>query len=310
MELILNRDCPIFDTINRRHLHRLLDVVVRGWHTIAHPPPEQLQDLVGEDAWSVYGDLILASYKTAASGRRLNGPRACTSCDAEALANFLCLPTLILLENPRSDGEFLHMVARVLLPRIVRNLRGANASVEIHHGGGITEIAREIPRLSQRYSRWRPEGLPARFVVFTDSDAKSPGRPDGNAVKVAAVARDAGVACHTLEQRSIENYIPDTALAEYASVRRDRTESVAVITGLDVPARNHYPMKAGLPAQVDESREDETLYPAGTPREFGLGDFVDDFLEVSGRNVTRSDLRSRDVSGDLDRLLDLVEENI
>jgi hypothetical protein len=83
---------------------------------------------------------------------------------------------------------------------------------------------------------------------------------------------------------------------------------VALITSLAPPARDHYPMKGGLDAQ--ELEETGALYPAGTALGHKLGDFIVDFLANFSHVVTARDLQWRDGVGELDQILDTVEENL
>jgi hypothetical protein len=311
VDLALSDTCPIFKTGNERYLHRLLDRILQGWHILASPDPVRLQQLLSVETWRIYGIFLTSSYKGATTSfRTLAHPADCASCDVDSLSLFLNLPTVLLVENAKSDGDFIKAVANRLKPRLNGSLRGAYQSVQIYQGGGIGELPREITRISERYILHRPNGLPPRFLVVADSDAKQPGQPSGDASLVAKAARTTSIDCHILEKRSIENYIPDEALAGFARKRPHLRDAVTAITSLSGAARDHYPVKGGLPGDISKSTEIESLYPTGFPRELGLSNFVTDFLNVSRDNLTKNNLVERDSGGDLKRLLGMLERNI
>jgi hypothetical protein len=311
VDLSLSDNCPIFKLGNERHLYHLLYSIVQGWHILANPDPARLQQLLSAEAWATYGIFITKSYKGATTSfRTLAHPGDCGSCNVESLSQFLNMPTVLLVENAQSDGEFIVAVASRLRPRLNRSLRSDRQSVEIFQGGGIGELPREISRISGHYLQRRPKGLPSRFLVVADSDAKRPGRPSRDAALVAEAARKSSVDCHILQKRSIENYIPNEALDGYAHKRPHLREAVNTIKNLSGAARDHYPLKGGLPSDISTSTEVESLYPAGTPRGMGLSNFMSDFLKHAQEQLTENNLDERDPSGDLHNLLDFLERNI
>jgi hypothetical protein len=214
-----------------------------------------------------------------------------------------------LVENATSDGEFLQLVMAKLRPTLVRKTTGAHPQVQLTQAGGISELPKETLRLGGRYASIRPAAnLPPRFIVIADSDGKTPGDQSADARKVIQTASSIGVSYHILRKRSIENYIPDPALQAYVSARKDRSAAVAVIASLEAPARDHYPMKIGLPEC--DARERPSIYPSDLQASVGLGDFVVDLLTHFKHAVYAEDLRARDGAQELDVLLDLIEENI
>jgi hypothetical protein len=143
---------------------------------------------------------------------------------------------------------------------------------------------------------------------MSDSDAKHPGDISAQALDVKRTSRELGVTAHVLQKRSIENYIPDDALIDFASTRVDRQWAVQKITSLPPPARDHYPMKDGLTdSDIEHSKG---LYPEGFPRNLKLGDFMHDFLDNFSYTLENFSLRQRDGVGELDLLLDALEQNL
>ena len=49
-----------------------------------------------------------------------------------------------------------------------------------------------------------------------------------------------------LQKRTIENYVPDDTLLNYASVRQHKQSAADYITKIKGKARDHYPIKRGL----------------------------------------------------------------
>jgi hypothetical protein len=259
--------------------------------------------------WSIFGELIEQKYKavTNALGRWVR-VADCSGCLPRHLAEFCDLPTLLLVENVETDGEFIRMVVAKLRPRLRGHFGGTHPLIKVEQGGGIAELVKEINRHGQLYGSVRPHGhVPARVVAVADSDAPSPGRPSADANAVRRAATKAGVATHVLTKRTIENYIPDEALHRYAESRRHLLAAVQTITSLPTPARDHYPMKDGL---KDKDRLDG-LYPDDLPSDLGLGDrFMRDLLTHYSYMIEARELRIRDGAGELDDLLRLLEDNL
>ena len=307
---MISNTCPIFRPENEAALHHLLNKVAANWHVIALPDPERLQGLMHDNTWRVYGEWLTQAYKTTVNRpRRWIGPSDCQSCDPERLAEYCALPVLILVENVASDGEFLKLITAKLRPALGRRFSGTYPQVQLTQAGGITELPKETLRLGGRYAAARPAvDLPSRFIVIADSDGHVPGDQSADARKVAEVAQRIGVSYHVLHKRSIENYIPDPALRAYADTRKDRKAAAELVSSLPRHARDHYPMKSGL--SEHDLVEGSSIYPPHLPLSIGLGDFVVDLLTHFGHSVYAGDLLDRDGEGELNGLLDLVEENI
>jgi len=309
MILALAEHCPLFAAENKHLLHQLLGTVVRRWHVVAAPAPDRFRRLVTSDLWADYGEYIEQSYKTATTAMGgLLRPNDCGGCAPALLVDFCMLPALLIVENATTDGEFFRAVLGVLRPRVISYFNGPYPRIQIENAGGIGEMPKEIRRHGKRYSIARPGGVALpRIVAVADSDATEPGQETADARAVRQAADEAGCAVHILGKRSIENYVPDTALRSYARTRRDRAPAVDVITALPPVARDHYPMKRGLPPS-DERPE---IYPAEVPAGFGLGDgFIADLLANFTHTLDAQGLRERDPAGELTELLDLLEGNL
>jgi len=231
----------------------------------------------------------------------------CNTCDPDHVAHFYSVPLIVIVENAATDGEWLNMVARHLRPSLRYLLKLDKNMVDIRQAGGIGEIPKEIRRLATERSKIRPSGAPIRIVAIADSDAKVPGQPSIQANDVRATAAEHDVASHILSKRTIENYIPDSALKAYCNTRKDQKDAANLISTLTGPARDHYPVKAGL---SQKELDATAIYPDDTPLEVGMGDFILDLLENFSWTIEGHELRARDGSAELDQVLDTLEENL
>ncbi len=91
-------------------------------------------------------------------------------------------------------------------------------------------------------------------------------------------------------------------------MRRDKAPVVELLWNLSPTAHDHYPLNHGL--SQEESFANADLYPAGVPIRLGLGDFISGFLRDFSHCVNSQDLRRRDGRGELEELLDVLEENL
>jgi hypothetical protein len=83
--------------------------------------------------------------------------------------------------------------------------------------------------------------------------------------------------------------------------------AIRQVVALPRPARDHYPMKSGLERSSDEL--ESGLY-SGCDLRAGLGDFMADLIANFYYSITANELRGRDGCGELDSLLDELEENL
>lgn len=288
----------------------MLATVADGRLTIATPSPRRLRELIHPALLQVYEPVLDTAYKRATVGGPLHMPSDCTSCPPERLKQYLCAPTVLLVENRNIDGTFLVHAAKQLTPRISRQLSTAQ-HVDVRHAGGNGEMPREVAALGRQYARYWIPGLPPRVLAVTDSDAKQPGAESRYARAVRIAAETAGVDVHVLQMRTIENYVPDEAVRAYGYRFRDSLPAAETITSLQPPARDFYPMKAGLPSDADVSEESEGLFPPGIGRKLGMGDrFMAGVNSTLLHLVDRTPLRERDHASDLASLVDKIEGNL
>ncbi len=309
MRIALSKNCPIFHPNNEIYLHSLLRTVVNRWNSIVAPAPSELASAMPAHVWLSYRTILTKAYRSAVdSTQSWAVHRDCSRCDPVKMATFYSLPTLLIVENAHTDGEWVKMIAQKLRPAVLRALTGLNPAMTIAQAGGIDEIPKEIRRLAKPYVANRPDDqLPLRVLAMADSDARTPGAISGSAREVMKVASEVGALSIILKKRSIENYIPDDSLYAYAVKRRDRMGAVRQITALPAIARNHYPLKTGL---SESERASSEIYPPNLPLNVGMGDFALDFLENFQHEVTATDLLKRDGNGELLALLSEMEKNL
>jgi len=121
--------------------------------------------------------------------------------------NFLRMPFRILVEDNKSDRNFILSVAtgghrKVLLER------EQNHWISFEHGGGSGLAER-----AEKYALQTLESL--RTWVLFDSDALAPGFPSRQAKKIATVCGEK-IRFHQLQRRTIENYLPLLALEHWS----------------------------------------------------------------------------------------------
>lgn len=311
MDVALSPRCPLFDDQHHLELMAVIRGVVLGWHSLATPSPTELENLLPAHSWQTYGVLLAESAKTAVYAPHLYQPTDCQSCDPAALADLLGQPAVLIVENPATDGQFIIEVSSRLRPRLYRRLAGPKPSIVVAHGAGIGEIPKEIRRyVSALRSNAYVPGLPRRVVAISDSDARCPGKVSTAATAVTKAANDHGIDHWVLAMRSIENYIPDEALRSYAATRKNASSAVEVVVALPLPARDHYPVKDGLPGESERTPDEATLYGTGIPPEMGVGDFIGDFFENFPHLLVRHELQARDHQMDLEKMLDTIERNV
>ena len=172
--------------------------------------------------------------------------RYTTSLHPQNCLSFLAQPFSVLVENEWFDGGFLLWMARALGREALINAYRANRFV-FRHAGGKGSLTRSASVFSTGV--WpAPNGRHAKAMTLwacavLDNDAKYPGHAPN-----AALVRELEpwvAFVHELARRSIESYLPYTALTRY-----DRSaafkEQVDALFRLSPDQRRHYNMKAGL----------------------------------------------------------------
>ena len=178
-------------------------------------------------------------------------------------------PLRIMVEDQGNDGAFLRTVTpehwRPALERALDEGR-----IEIVHGGGLDRMKPQVERASPAKT--------IRLWVLFDSDAvQSPARewasPDST--EICEVCRAKAIACHQLQRRSAENYLPLEALAQWTQqgerkgrkgelltggARKQREKIYLAFKKMNRGQRHYYPMKEGFSWFSKRDREIPNVY--------------------------------------------------
>ncbi|MBU0499489.1 MAG: hypothetical protein KJ558_13170 [Gammaproteobacteria bacterium] len=265
-----------------RYLDTIIGKVEENWHHWEVTEP----DVIEESGWldgrgrqwmrELFQKAALSSSYPRNSiypRRRLrvttgDGPDALPPRKAAELAT---MPLTILMENRFTDGIFLDAVVAVLAPEPLRaQLHLAPASIVHDSPGGNGGL----PKLITDYAdKARAAGLPPRIIVFTDGDGSVPGTMSDDARRVGDACMEAGVPCHVLAKRCIENYIPDAVLEAWLpNENMGKRQVVEAIKRLGPLQRDFYPLKKGLHLDAGvstlyENVSAQDLHSAPIPRE-------------------------------------------
>lgn len=198
--------------------------------------------------------------QTTTPGGFVGGPYT-TSLHPRDCLSFLAQPFSVLVENEWFDGSFLLWMARALGREALITAYRANRFV-FRHAGGKGSLKRSASVFSTGV--WpAPSGKHAKAMTLwacavLDNDAKYPGHaPNATLVRelepwVAFV--------HELARRSIESYLPYTALTRYDRGAAFK-EQVDALFRLSLEQRRHYNMKTGLRLK-DSSNPTKAAYLA------------------------------------------------
>ncbi len=158
-------------------------------------------------------------------------------------------PLELLLENERSDWSFLRRLAdhgqRAQLDEAL-----ARGALQVRQGGGIAEVKKSVDALfatggSPAMVRARRVRRLRTWVMFDrDAEARDPGKPTdvrrpssaSNQLLGACRRREAtdpwGMGWHRLPRRSIESYLPASALRQHVRAGSQSAAFVAALDGL------------------------------------------------------------------------------
>jgi hypothetical protein len=259
MRIVFNQRV-LADSSSWQWLDRVLEAVENEWHLWEILDPEVIEQSewmqqAGRNQRPLRELLEISARRGAWRGH--GGPHAVilfvdieshAPCvlDAKSAARCVRAPLVVLMENAESDGLFLDAVLDVLSsPALLALRRLQPTPIQYDSPGGSGELTKRLER-ALGDPAWK--GIPRRFVVLTDSDAQEPGAWNEKARDIAAHCRRRGVACHVLEKRAIENYLPQEVLDAWASVPAQRTNIawVKALARLSPEQRDHFPMKKGL----------------------------------------------------------------
>ena len=221
----------------------------------------------------------------------------------------LCLgrPVYVVVENASSDRLFLMAMIHAYERK---NLLDADTDAwwRVDQAGGFGEIGKALDRIFEQPIDRR------RVIVLSDSDRKVPEESTPTVKKVTQCCRAQNVQCCILKKRTIENYLPNSALEQLPG-RRGQRRAFSRLTDTQ---RAHYPMKSGF--EKDKAghaivpQEQKDLF-AGVPRTCldglcgGCGEHVSELFQMARTQITRHSMRRPcgDPPNEITDLLDRIE---
>lgn len=253
-----------------------------------------------------------------------------TSLHPKDCLTFLAQPFSVILENEWFDGAFILWMASALgREKLIRAYR--NNRLVFRHAGGKNWLRRSALVMSDGV--WpAPNGRRSKAMrlwacSILDNDAKFPGHAP-NAPLVADLTPLVAFV-HELKRRSIESYIPHTALKRYdrSPAFKDRVDALFRLTP---DQRRHYHMKNGLRLKEDPnptmaaymgapeiSAEEKILFSAINAEDWiklapGLGKHLSTIYTDNEHRPSRADANAihNEDRTELENLLDSIYERI
>jgi len=160
-----------------------------------------------------------------------------TLSDLADVAEDLCRPAVLIVEDLHSDGCFVRAVAKVFrADHLLKAL--SHGWLVIRHGGGerLALVAEKDRRAFRRE---------VRVVALLDSDRRRP-QERTRAHEKADDLRNSGILVHVLELREAENYVPNRVLSVAIARPRDARRKLECVKRLSPTQRGHYDMKIGF----------------------------------------------------------------
>lgn len=165
-----------------------------------------------------------------------------TLSDLSDVAEDLCRPAVLVVEDLESDGCFVRAIVKVFRADHLRKALSRDWLV-IRHGAGerLVLVAQEDRRL------FRCE---VRVVALLDSDRRRP-QERTKAHEKADGLQGSGILVHVLEFREAENYVPNRVLSATIARRKDARRKLEYIKRLSSAQRGYYDMKIGFRQKGD-----------------------------------------------------------
>lgn len=291
-------------------LARLIYTIEDGWHDWHSPDPEDPALSEYFTRHPTHRELLSKSYLQAnAYGTRtcrivrIVGESSDTYDDNDTFALrqavlYLTQVLNLLVENKINDGTFFIRFIESIDPDLTELFRLPNPPIQFEHGGGKAEIL----KLVKQGLEWSNHISPRpRRVVLVDSDARFPGHVTKETAELIENCGQDSIPLIVLRKRSIENYVPNRVLHEYAAIYPDVAPTVAFLISLTSEQRDHYPIKSGL-GNIQNDQEKvlyrAVLFPSGNsaPK---LPRLIEFFLETSAAPCVEADLVGRDCHHEL-----------
>jgi hypothetical protein len=240
-------------------LSRIGQAVGDGWHEWLEPDPDDPRLAHYFDNHPVHREFMLKSFTRALlyplESRRTiaivededaGSPSPTLGTDTTLALGpasiVLTAPLPVLVENEITDGGFLLRLLAVVDEPLVSRFTEPRPPLRFEHAGGKAEACKLVAHRAHQATH---AGVPLRLLVLADSDSRWPGHSDHDTHTLTNACEAAGAMLHVLQKRSIENYLSDRVLRDYAAACPDVVASVEFLTSLPPVARDHYPIKHG-----------------------------------------------------------------
>ncbi len=225
-------------------------------------------------------------------------------------ARYFAKPLYVLVENRFTDGQLLETALDVLSPKSLQILR-KNKTPNLIYCDGPGGNGELLKLIKDHVAKAQEECIPARIVVFTDSDGKLPGHVDHKPKEIETFCREHRIPCLILNKRAIENYIPDEVLN---FCDRKYRSQVAALIQLTKEQRDHFPIKSGINFSTLPA-EEAAFYASVSIDEKeslsqGLGNKVVFMLKNHVSTVSVEMLRNRDYNGELVKLVQMITDEL
>ena len=311
-------------------LARIVQAVGDGWHEWVQPDPA---DAALDNYFAVYQphrELVEKSYTRATlyplESRRTivivsdddiaqPPPRKLaekTQISLAAAAIVLTQPLGLLVENEINDGAFLRRLLEIVDRPLIDLFLEPRARIRFDNGGGKTVA---LSLVESRAEDAAARGIPLRLLLLTDSDARYPGHVDKDTKKLQEACAEYGASLFVLQKRAIENYVTDAVFEQCAETNPDVAPTSGFILSLPPFARDHYPIKKGLPAvdgkvDIAEGPEkrmyDDVEFPSYRPKLPGIASrFV-----CSTIRHTSADLEQRSCLSEVETIARWIREEL
>lgn len=241
-------------------LSRIVQAIGDGWHDWLGPDPDDGDLDAYFTQYRLHRELISKAY-TRAMAYPLKSKRTVvvaeddfaetpaaleieTTLTLRAAAIVLTQALPVLVENGINDGAFFRCLIEIVDDELAQLFAEPRPRIRFEHGGGKAEARRIVAHRAQLA---QSSGVPLRLLVLVDSDAHWHGHREKETEDLRKVCAETGASLHVLKKRTIENYVTDRVLRDYADENADIALSVAFVVALPSKARDHYPIKKGVP---------------------------------------------------------------
>lgn len=320
MRVVFKEDTAASSRDEWRHLDHIVNRIEDGAHEWSIEAPESLEasDWL-RDGRSSLRELFKDAVKKDAYPRRILHSRSVFvsvnpnsgELSPQQAARYVAKPLCVLVENRFTDGQLLETALDVLSPEPLQILR-KNKTPDFIYCDGPGGNG-ELLKLIQDYvAKAQEDGIPTRIVVFTDSDGKLPGHVAQKPKEIEAFCKERRVPCLILNKRAIENFIPDEVLN---FCDRKYRSQVAALIHLTKEHRDHFPIKEGIQDFRELPADEAAFYASVSDAEKkslgqGLGKKVIFLLKNHASNVSVEMLQKRDHNGELNKLVQMITDEL